>query len=240
LAIERSSGIFGERQAPHLRHPLLRVTTDWRRNWAAPIFDKRHWVWPILRLTIVGLRGCSMAAKVTTGTTAPEGVGPKKVFPPLDRETFAPQLIWLALTFGLLYMLMKRFALPKVAAAIEERRQQIEQDLKTAEKIKAETQLALSRYELALTEARQKASAIAKDARDKLVAEADANGSKHDALIAQKLAEAEQRIAQSKARAVASLHEIAPDIVGAIVARLIGIEVGKDELQRMLMQRAAE
>jgi F-type H+-transporting ATPase subunit b len=181
-----------------------------------------------------------MAAKVTTGTTAPEGVGPKKVFPPLDRETFAPQLIWLALTFGLLYILLKRFALPKVAAAIEERRQHIERDLKTAEKIKAETQFALSRYELALTEARAEASAIAKDLREKLAAEAEAEGAKHDALIAQKLAEAEQRIAQSKARAIASVHEIAPDIVGAIVTRLIGIEVGKDELQRMLMQRAAE
>jgi F-type H+-transporting ATPase subunit b len=184
--------------------------------------------------------GTTAPEKVTTGTTAPEGVGPKKVFPPLDRETFAPQLIWLALTFGLLYMLMKRFALPKVGAAIEERRQHIERDLKTAERLKAETELALSRYELALTAAREKASAIAKDLREKLAAEAEDAGAKHDALISQKLAEAEQRIAQSKARAVASLHEIAPDIVGAIVARLIGIEVGKDELQRMLMQRAAE
>jgi F-type H+-transporting ATPase subunit b len=181
-----------------------------------------------------------MAAKVTTGTTVPEGVGPGKVFPPLDPGTFASQLFWLALSFGLLYVVLKRFALPKVGAAIEERRRHIERDLETAEKIKAQTQLALSRYELALTEARAKASAIAKDLRDKLAAEAEAERAKHDALISRKLAEAEQRIAQSKARAVASVHEIAADTAGAIVARLIGTEVSKDELQRVLMQRAAE
>ena len=62
-----------------------------------------------------------MAAEVKTGTSVPEGVGPGKVFPPLDPGTFAPQLFWLAISFGLLYSLLKRFALPRVAAVIDER-----------------------------------------------------------------------------------------------------------------------
>jgi F-type H+-transporting ATPase subunit b len=181
-----------------------------------------------------------MAAEGKTGTSAPEGVGPGKVFPPLDPETFAPQLFWLAITFGLLYVLLKRFALPRVAAVIDERRRHIELDLETAEKLKVQTQLALSRYELELTEARAKANAIAKDLRDKLAAEAEAERAAHDALVSQQLAEAEHRIAQSKARAMASMDETAAETAGAIVARLIGTEVSKEELQRALMQRAAE
>ena len=39
---------------------------------------------------------------------------------------------------------------------------------------------------------------------------------------------------------MASVGEIAADTAGAIVARLIGKEVTKDEVQRALMQRAAE
>jgi F-type H+-transporting ATPase subunit b len=181
-----------------------------------------------------------MAAEVKTGTSVPEGVGPGKVFPPLDPGTFAPQLFWLAITFGLLYVLLKRFALPRVAAAIDERRRHIELDLETAEKLKVQTQLALSRYELVLTEARAKANAIAKDLRDRLAAEIEAERATHDALITQKLGEAEHRIAQSKARALASIDGIAADTAGAIVTRLIGTEVSKDELQRVLLQRAAE
>jgi F-type H+-transporting ATPase subunit b len=180
-----------------------------------------------------------MAAKVAPGTTVPEGVAPGK-FPPLDPGTFAPQLFWLALTFGVLYVLLKRFLLPQVGAAIEGRRQHIERDLKTAEKLKAETQLALSMYEGAITEARAQANATAKILRDKLVRETEAERARHDALISQKLAEAELRIAQSKTRAMAGVHEIAADTAGAIVARLIGNEVSKEELRRILMQRVTE
>ena len=39
---------------------------------------------------------------------------------------------------------------------------------------------------------------------------------------------------------MAGLGEIAADTAGAIVGRLTGKEVSKDEVQRALMQRAAE
>ena len=76
--------------------------------------------------------------------------------------------------------------------------------------------------------------------RDELAAEVDNERAKVDAQISQKLTEAEARIAQSKAKTMASVGEIAADTAGAIVARLIGKEVSKDEVKRALMQRAAE
>ena len=181
-----------------------------------------------------------MAEKVTTATTGPSGAGHVKVFSPLDSGTFVPQLVWLALTFGLLYVLLKRFALPRVGEVIEERRERIQRDFEKAEKLKAETEQALANYEQALAEARTRANAIAKDMRDKLAAEVDKERAAVDAQVAQKLADAEARIAQSKAEAMASVGDIAADTASAVVGKLLGKEVTKDEVQRALLQRAAE
>jgi F-type H+-transporting ATPase subunit b len=181
-----------------------------------------------------------VTGKVHQGTAVPEGVGPGKTFPPLDPTGVMPQLFWLALSFGLLYLLMKRFALPRVGEVIEERRERIERDLAKAEALKAETEKALTNYERALSEARTKAATFAKEMHAKLTAEVEAERSKLDAELGAQVAAAEARIGQERDRAMAGVGEIAADTAGAIVAKLIGREVSQDEVKRALMQRAAE
>jgi F-type H+-transporting ATPase subunit b len=181
-----------------------------------------------------------MAEKVTTATTAPGAGAPGKAFAPLDPSTFVPQLVWLALSFGLLYVLLKRFALPRVGEVIEERRERIQRDLDKAEKLKSETQQALASYEQALTDARSRAHTIAKGVRDKLLEEVEHEQAEVDSRIARQLTQAEERINNSKAKALAGVDEIAAETAGAIVAKLLGKEISKDEVRRALMQRAAE
>jgi F-type H+-transporting ATPase subunit b len=61
-----------------------------------------------------------------------------------------------------------------------------------------------------------------------------------EAEIAKKVADAELRILQAKSKAQASVTSIAEDIAGAIVAKLIGGKVSKDEVRKALVRRAAE
>lgn len=183
-----------------------------------------------------------MAEKAKAGTAHPaEGVGaPHKVFPPLDHNTFVPQLVWLAISFGLLYLLLSRIALPRIGEVIGERAERIKRDFDQAEKLKVETQQALANYEQALSEARGKANAIAKGMRDTLAAEIDKERSAVETQIAAKLADAEARIAATKSKALAGVNEIAAETAGAIVARLTGQDVSRDEVQKALAQPAAE
>ncbi len=88
--------------------------------------------------------------------------------PQLNPLDWAPQLIWLAITFSILYLLMKWVALPRIGSVIEMRRQRIAGDLETAERLRRETQEAIAAYEQALAEAKAKAHAIADEARNKL------------------------------------------------------------------------
>ena len=93
--------------------------------------------------------------------------------PQLNPADFTPQLAWLALTFVVLYLILTFVALPRIGEVIEERRDRVQRDLDAAERFKEQTDAALAAYEQALSEARQRASAMAKDMRDSLVAETE-------------------------------------------------------------------
>jgi len=153
-----------------------------------------------------------------------------KSFPPLDASTFAPQLIWLAITFVALYLIMARIALPRIATVIEERRDRVANDLDQAEQLKRKTEDAIAAYEEAITKARAKAHGLAQAARDKLNIEIEREQADVMAEIAAMTTEAETRIQGSKAAALSHVNEVAADTAEAIVRTLIGGRVTKADV----------
>ena len=128
-----------------------------------------------------------MAAETatTTGTEVPhEGAHGKKVFPPLNPGDFSPQLIWLALVFAALYLLLSRVVLPRIGEVIDERKDRIKRDLEAAERLKNDTDKALKSYEKALADARGNAGAIAKENQQRLAGEVDKERQKVEAALA--------------------------------------------------------
>lgn len=173
-------------------------------------------------------------------TTVAQSGGHSEAFPPLNPDTFPPQLVWLAITFGLLYLLLKRVILPRLGNIIEGRRERIRDDVAEAETLRAATAQALMRYEEALADARAKASGLLNAARDKVKADIDEQRAKAEAQIAAKISAAERRIGEAKAKALVNLEDIAIDVAGTLVAHLIGKEVSKADVARALLRRAAE
>jgi F-type H+-transporting ATPase subunit b len=158
--------------------------------------------------------------------------------PQLHVPDFAPQLVWLVITFGALYLLMSRVALPGIAEVVNERESRIQRDLGEAERLKAETERALAAYEQALAEARTKAQGIARDTRDKLSSEVDDERRRVEGLINAKLTEAERRVAETKAAALLRVNDVAADTVGAIVSKVAGVTVSTDEVRAALTARS--
>ena len=83
--------------------------------------------------------------------------------PQLDVSTFLPQLVWLAITFIVLYLLMWKLGLPRVDAIIAARRKRLDDDLARATEIKAEAEAVIAAYQKTLAEARAQAQAAIKD-----------------------------------------------------------------------------
>ena len=149
--------------------------------------------------------------------------------PQLDPDTFAPQLIWLAITFIGLYFVMARMALPRIGQAIEQRRSRIASDLDQAQALKEATDKAVAAYEARMAEARANAHAIAQATRQRLKEEVDAERARIDAEISAKVTSAEQRIAKVKATALQDVQAVAGDLAGDIVSQLIGTPVSGAE-----------
>ena len=160
--------------------------------------------------------------------------------PQLDPNVFSPQIIWLAISFTVLYFLMSKLALPRISGVIEERSQRIQRDLDEAERFKAETESALAAYEEALAEARAKAGKIAGEMRETLTREVDAKRVDVEQKITAKLADADRRIADTKASALTQVNEIAETTAQAIVSKLIGKDVSVDDVRKTMSQQAGE
>ncbi|MFQ5534064.1 MAG: hypothetical protein ACE5EM_04485 [Sphingomonadales bacterium] len=143
--------------------------------------------------------------------------------PQFDPATFAPQLIWLAITFVGLYLLMSRFALPRVETVVEDRARRIADDLDAAETNNSRATQALKAYETSLAEARASAHEIATRNRDRVKAELDEHRDALEARLNARIADAEGRIEAASTQAMASVGEIAGDTASAVVAHLIGV-----------------
>jgi F-type H+-transporting ATPase subunit b len=163
-----------------------------------------------------------MAEPAHTTSTGHPAEGGHGAFPPFQSQTFTSQLVWLAIAFVLLYILMAKLALPRVGSIIESRQKRIADDIGEASRLKGESDAAVAAYEKALADARARAQVIANETRERQAAEAEKRRRTLENELNARLADAEKTIAVTKQAAMSNVRGIAEDAARAIVERLIG------------------
>ena len=181
----------------------------------------------------IALGGAQVAA-------ASSASGPK--LPQLDIETYASQIFWLTVTFLVLYFLVAKIAMPRIAEVLEGRQERIEDDLDKAETLKKEAYLVRVEYEKALSSAREQAHEATRRAQEEIAK----HGAEVEALANQKvvnmLKDAEDRIeaarteASSEKETVTDTLEqnVARDIIGDTVKKLVGINVSPEDVNEAI------
>jgi len=160
----------------------------------------------------------SLLMAADAAADAPAGGGS---LPQMDVSTFPSQIFWLAVTFSALYLIMSRMVLPRLGAAIEERRDRIADDLDRAAESKRMAEEAERAYNRSLANARAKSQAIAAETRDEVNAEIAALQKDAQQSLATRTAAAEAKIAAMKGLAAAKVRDAAADTTRAIVEALI-------------------
>jgi F-type H+-transporting ATPase subunit b len=161
-----------------------------------------------------------LAVSLASATAmAKEGSGG---MPQLDYHSFAPQLVWLAIAFLALYLVMSRLAVPRIADTLERRQAKIQGDLDAAEKANEDTRALVAAYEKRMADTRDEARKLVRERGEADNSAASARlAALHDKLAAQ-IGEAEKRIARQRDDVMAGLETMAKDIGQEVYAKLAG------------------
>lgn len=142
--------------------------------------------------------------------------------PQLCGEWMGNQIFWLIVTLVVIYFILSRIALPRIASVLAERQGTITNDLAAAEDLKAKAHEAEEAYNKALADARAEAQKIIAAAKADIKADLDEAIARADADIAAQSAESEKRIAEIRANALESVGEVARDAAAEIVSVMGG------------------
>ncbi|MCI4664369.1 MAG: F0F1 ATP synthase subunit B' [Neomegalonema sp.] len=140
--------------------------------------------------------------------------------PQLDFSTWPSQIFWLVVSFGALYFILSRLALPKIAETLQARQDQIAGDLDLAGEFEQKAKEAEEAYNAALASARAEARKIADKTQAEIKTQMDAAMAEADARIEARATESTTRIAAIRDDARAQATTVAEDIAGALIAKL--------------------
>ncbi len=159
----------------------------------------------------------------TTETVAgAAGEASQKGMPQLNFATWPNQVFWLLVALVILYIVMTKIAMPRIASVLAERKGKITGDLAAAEELKSKAKAAEKAYNIALEQARVEAAKIIVATKAEIQKDLNAAMADADAQIAAKAAESEKRIAEIRAGAEQAVGEVARETAGALVAALGG------------------
>lgn len=145
--------------------------------------------------------------------------------PQLDPDVFLPQIFWLFVLFGLVYLFIAYSAAPKIAEVLERRQDWIASDLQEAEKLQALAEESRISYEKALEEARAKAASTVAAKREAIKADVEAEYNRLSEKLGGEAAVAEAKIAAAKDKALDEIRAVAADVAKDIIKSVSGLDL---------------
>jgi F-type H+-transporting ATPase subunit b len=145
--------------------------------------------------------------------------------------TYASQIFWLAIVFGLIYFGIGRGMLPKIEATVEARDRKIADDIATAQAARAQAEDIDVAYHARIAEARAASAKVMNDAKVAVTLEGEARLKEANAELAVKAAAAEESLKAAQAKAMTQIEDVAVQAAQDIVAKVSGLTVDQTAAQ---------
>jgi len=132
------------------------------------------------------------------------------------------QVVWGAIIFGVLYLLLRDWGLPQIGRVLEHRAATIAADLEAAYQLRAEATATAKELEAAERKAHGEAQAEINRADEQARRQAAQQTAALNEKLEAQIAAAEGRIGEARAAALGALREVAADTATTLVTQLSG------------------
>ena len=145
--------------------------------------------------------------------------------------TYASQIFWLLVTFGVVFFVVGRGMLPKVQATIDQRDGSIAADLAAAKAARDAADVAEAQWHQRDLANRERAQGIVSEARARAAKASEATLATANAAQAARVAAGEAEIGAAALRATTDIEALSAELTQDIVQRVSGLLVSADEAQ---------
>tara|TARA_Y100001960_G_C14490085_1_gene736243 strand:+ start:163 stop:753 length:591 start_codon:yes stop_codon:yes gene_type:complete len=154
--------------------------------------------------------------------------------PQLNPEFWISQIFWLILTFGILFISLSKFILPKISKNLEARKSEILENIETAEKQREESENKIKEYEKIIVNSKNEAKNHYNEIRQKTLADISKKQKIIEGEIEKEIKEAEKEINDLKNKAPEKINKIAIETSADLVKLLIGTEVNSSSISAIV------
>ena len=154
--------------------------------------------------------------------------------PQLNPEFWISQIFWLIISFGILFIVLSKFILPKIRNNIEFRKSEILDNIETAEKQKTEAENTLKNYDELIRKSKNEAKNYFNDARKKIIEDIEKKKQALDKEINIEISKAEAEVAELVNKAPEKIQKIAIETSSDLIRQLIGEEVNNSSISAIV------
>ena len=164
--------------------------------------------------------------QVAAGAASGGGGG----LPQFDPTWWAGEVVWFTVIFAIVFFLMAKVFMPRIAGTIDERETRITGDIRQAMALKEQAEAQAAEADAEMAQARSRSHKLAQDAKARAQAEANQRQAVEEAKLGEVVAKAEAEIRTARDEALVHVREIAGETAQSILVRLTGEAASGPEL----------
>jgi|TARA_B100000427_G_scaffold194436_1_gene161593 F-type H+-transporting ATPase subunit b len=158
--------------------------------------------------------------------------------PQLNPEFWVSQIVWLVLTFGILYIVLSKLILPKISDNLESRKSQILENIETAETQREESEKKLKEFEKIILDSKTEAKNHFNEVRQKTLEDINNKRSALEKDIDKEIRAAEEEINNLKTNSNEKIKNIAVETSSELIKQLIGEEANNSSVSAIVDEQS--